>query len=349
MSAERKERPSEAEAIEARAAAWLAQRDDGLTETQEREFAAWREADPRHAAAVTRLQAAWALLQGLRDCAGDAPLAAGVGRVAAFPRWRWTTLALGAAAAIALVGAWVAHSWRAGPAAAPTALAAPQVFVTTVGGYGRETLVDGSVVELNASTELQVSYTPAERRVRLLRGEAHFTVAKNKHRPFWVEAGGVAVRAVGTAFNVRLAARQVDVLVTEGRVRVNHTTSAGGRIATVAEAPELGAGERASISTTPDSPVAIEKVSAEAMREALAWRYGPRLDFSGTPLAEVVQQFNRHNRIQLELGDPALGDEPVGGSFQAENVEAFVQLLTSERDIVADRPSADRIVLRKAR
>ena len=60
-------RPSESEAIEATAAAWLAQRDDELSPEGEREFAQWRAADPRHEAAVARLEGAWSALQQLRD------------------------------------------------------------------------------------------------------------------------------------------------------------------------------------------------------------------------------------------------------------------------------------------
>lgn len=337
-----KPRPSDGEAIEARAAAWLAQRDDGFTPEQAREFAAWRQADPRHAAAVARLEAAWTLLQGLRDHAAELAPAAAASRAATFPRWGWLPVGVGAAALLALSATFVAYHARTPLAEPAVAAAAGQIYATAAGGYERETLADGSVVELNAQTEVEVTYTPAERRVRLVRGEAHFTVAKNRHRPFWVEARGVAVRAVGTAFNVRLDPSRVDVLVTEGRVRVNQSAGQAGVTRTV---PELGAGEHASFS---NAGIAIEKVSAEAMREALAWRSGPRLEFSGTPLAEVVRQFNQHNRVQLELGDAALGNEPVGGSFQASNVEAFVQLLTSERDIVAEHPAADRIVLRKA-
>ena len=54
-------------------------------------------------------------------------------------------------------------------------------------------------------------------------GEAYFTVAKNPGRPFVVAAGGVGVRAVGTAFNVRLDSDAVEVLVTEGRVQVSRS------------------------------------------------------------------------------------------------------------------------------
>src|SRR6185312_8533669 len=85
----------------------------------------------------------------------------------------------------------------------------------------RKTLVDGSVVELRDTAEIAVDYAGPLRRVTLRRGEALFQVAKNPARPFVVKAGGLEVRAVGTAFSVQIDGAAVDVLVTEGRVSVN--------------------------------------------------------------------------------------------------------------------------------
>jgi transmembrane sensor len=94
--------------------------------------------------------------------------------------------------------------------------------------------------------------------------------------------------------------------------------------------------------------VAVDKVTAEAMREELAWQ-GPRLIFSDTPLVQVVAEFNRRNQVQLVLADAELETMPVGGSFRAENVEAFVRLIAGGDDITVERPTPERIVLRKAR
>ena len=66
-------------------------------------------------------------------------------------------------------------------------------------------LPDGSIVELNTSSTAAIAFSPAERRVRLTQGEGHFSVAKDAGRPFVVEARGLAVRAVGTMFNVACA------------------------------------------------------------------------------------------------------------------------------------------------
>lgn len=338
--------PSENEAIEATAAAWLAQRDDGLTGGQLAEFARWHEADPRHAAAIARLEETWGLLGKLREFRPEARVHPDPD-ILAKPRpaivvHRPAVAAAGLlAAALALAAVW----YWVKPAAAP--LATPQQYATTAEGYQRMMLEDGSVVELNAESEVRVNYTAAERRVRLLKGEAHFVVAKNANRPFWVEAGGVTVRAVGTAFNVRLAASRIEVLVTEGKVEVDQ--SGAHATGTTAIAPTLmEAGQRLVIVPrgVPENPV-VEKIAPDAMRDALAWQ-DSRLVFSGTPLADVVAQFNKYNRVQIELADSALNQEPVGGSWRAGNPEGFVRMLAEDGGILVEYRAPDRIILRKA-
>jgi len=346
-------RPSERESIEATAAAWLAQRDDVLAPGDERKFAAWCAADPRHAAAVARLTGAWAALQPLRDfrpaaaCHPDRDLLAHPARVATrvFPA-RFVVLAAAAALALAAVG------WLLRPVVRPAPAA---LYATTVGGYERVMLSDGSVLELNGDTSARVRFTSSERRVKLARGEAHFTVAKDPARPFLVEAGGVAVRAVGTAFNVRVGPRDVEVLVTEGKVSISEVARLDlGAHATRAKRPSppadtlLVAHDRALISAARATAPVVERIAPEAVRDALAWQ-GTRLVFVDTPLAEVVAQFNRRNAVQLVLADASLATLPVGGSFRAENVEAFVRLFESGSGVVVERPDAARIILRKTK
>ena len=80
--------------------------------------------------------------------------------------------------------------------------------------YQIHRLHDGSIVELNKGAQISIRYSGDERRVDLLSGEAYFEVAKNPDRPFIVSARGIDVKAVGTAFNVRLHNDSLEVLVT---------------------------------------------------------------------------------------------------------------------------------------
>src|SRR5581483_11111648 len=227
----------------------------------------------------------------------------------------------------------------------PVAATPESSYVTTNAGYQRVTLEDGSVVELNASSEVRVRFTPGLRQLTLVRGEALFSVAKNPHRPFVVTARNVSVSAVGTAFDVRFQGANVEVLVTEGKVEVSSPTAASGALAPA----RVAAGERLVVAASgaADDATRVEKIEPAATRESLAWQ-APHFVFVDTPLSEVAAQFNRRDPIQLESRDPALGARMVGGNFRADNVEAFVRLLEGNHDITVERPDAEHIILRSA-
>ena len=98
-------------------------------------------------------------------------------------------------------------------------------YSTAVGQQQSTTLADGSVVLLNTNSQIKVNYNNEYRDIRLLQGEAHFTVAENAAYPFRVYAGNGRIEAVGTAFSVYLKDTTIDVTVTEGVVvlaSVNH-------------------------------------------------------------------------------------------------------------------------------
>lgn len=340
----------QADEIEEIAAEWLVQRAEGLAPAQAREFEAWRRADPRHAAAVARLAEAGALMAKM-PLVRDA-LQSPVVPFPQSPRTRATPAARR-----------FAPAWIAGGLAAAVVLSAviwwprataPETapgFATSAEGFERAVLEDGSVVELNGSTRVRVDFVPGERRVALLAGEAHFTVAPDAARPFVVTAGGVAVRAVGTAFNVRLAAESVEVLVTEGKVALARPAVAAG----VGAPPTLvAAHERVVVPAVQPRPgpaqaqPVVEKIAPEVVRTALSWQER-KLVFAETPLREVVAQFNRRNRLQLTVADPALGERPIGGTFAADNAEGFVRLLESSGAAAVERRGEFELLLRPAR
>lgn len=359
-------RSSRDEAVEATAAAWLAQQDAGFTPEEARDFARWCASDPDHEVAVARLESAWAALQGLRNFRPEArmhpdPDLLRTGR----PSRRPLSFAAFAKVATAAVLVLVA-TWGVVRPTLPSNLS-QQDYTSAVDGYERMMLPDGSIFELNSNSAVSVSFTSAERRVRLVQGEAHFTVAKDSKRPFLVDAGTVSIRATGTAFNVRLRPDNVEVLVTQGTVKVDRYDQplADGRNpfgnsrrkpALIPDSPSrplasphvlLSAGQRTVISRTVMSAPVIDAVAPEAIRETLAWQ-APRLVFVDTPLSEVVAQFNRRNHVKLLLGDEELGRLPIGGSFRAENLDAFVRLLATDEDIIVERTHSTLIVLHRA-
>jgi len=341
--------PRDATALEDAAIAWLTERDDGFSPAREREFAQWLHADPRHAATVARLEQTLGLLGELPEFRTEINTVFDrAAPIVPFPpskaepltrtprRWPRALAWAGLAAALAL-GTLIGLR--------PPQPPAEIHFTTTVSGYERARLKDGSTLELNAASAVRVQFTTSERHVQLEAGEAHFAVAHDFARPFIVSAGGVAVRAVGTAFNVRYSADGgVEVTVTEGKVRIGQS----GPASSAAEsAPLVTAGQRILLPKHAPPPV-VENVAPSALRAALAWQ--SRLaDFDESPLAEVVARFNSRSRVQLTLADPTLADRRIGGTFALDEAEAFVRLLERDGEIVADRRGETEIHLRRAR
>lgn len=112
------------------------------------------------------------------------------------------------------------------------------------------------------------------------------------------------------------------------------------------------AGEQATVSLPPkyanERPqVIVAPMDAQRMESALAWQQG-RLEFTDTPLAEVVAEFNRYNRHQLAIGDPSLRSEPFGGTFAPQGYEAFLEVLEQSFGIVSERHGNETILRRKA-
>jgi len=324
------------------AAAWLARRDRGLTAAEQDEYLQWLRQDPRHGQALARLEGTWRVLDALarwRPAHSTQPNPDLLARPRLL-RWRRAGFALATAAAMA-AGLLLVLSRSERSAEMP-----PGRSLRVIPQPERLTLTDGSVVELNRDGRIETEFTPAERRVRLLGGEAHFTVAKNPARPFIVEAGAVAVRAVGTVFDVRRGATAVEVLVTEGKVRVERSAFPG---AAPAPPTSLVAGERAMVdTTTPGAAPVVAAVSAVEIERALAWQ-GVRLEFPSLPLSEIVAEFNLRNATQLVIGDEETARLRIGGTFRADNVEGFVRLLQAGFGVTAERRPDGTVVLRRTR
>ena len=223
-------------APEARDAAhdWLVLLSDPeATAADRKRFEDWRRADLRHAAAYERAVATWKKLGGLSG--GD--VRAELWR----PTWRERVLAFcrrapsgfggltapaaaGAAAlaAVVIVGVF----FIADTAPDPEAIAeAPPVIERHATGAGETltiTLADGTVLTLGAGTELETVFSGSAREVRFATGAVLADVAADPERPFFVKAGPLTARALGTAFDVRSSASVYRVAVAEGRVEVRY-------------------------------------------------------------------------------------------------------------------------------
>jgi transmembrane sensor len=191
----------------------------------------------------------------------------------------------------------------------------PQTVDTGIGELRRLPLSDGSLATLNTRTRVQISMVRRQRTVRLDEGEAWFRVAREKRRPFVVEAGDVRVRAIGTAFSVRRRDLGADVLVTEGTVE----TWVMGR---EDKKRRITSGSRGFV---PEIRAEIEVATApQDIERALAWR-GGELVLNGETLAYAAAELNRYNVRQIVVDDDRLRNEQLIGFFRTSEPENFAR------------------------
>lgn len=297
------------------------------TEVDRDAFATWREA-PANAAAFERLQAGVAALHEA-FAANPELLALHDEALSLKPQPRYFRMAAGIAAAVVLAaGGWFAATVPApaplgGTSGLQVASGQGSLYQTGVGERSTVTLTDGSKITLNTRSRVEVNYTPQQRGITLISGQALFEVAHNKARPFVVTAGPRQVTAVGTAFDIRLDGAKVQVTMVEGKVKVEPTRPT---LLQKVAAPErdLVAGQQ--LVATVDS-IGSKVLPADAAKTT-SWREG-RVVFADTPLPQAVAEMNRYLPSPILIGDASLSRYSVNGMFLTNQPMSFVGAVTA--------------------
>ena len=309
--------------IDEEAAAWIWRMDSAVVAMAERQaFDAWLRQDPRHRRAAAELSAVWGALDGLAEAKREEKIATFARStplpLLQHPQRRW--IAAAALAALAIGAIWLQQGSEL------------QTLATAVGQQRNVTLADGSIVTLNTNTIVETDLRRHTREIYLRKGEAHFQVAHDRSRPFLVHAGDAVVRAVGTAFEVRVLTDQhVDVVVNEGSVEVQApgpmpaslNPSTRPRVAAATTVRALNAGERLS---TASHDYAVTPITAQQLSSELAWREGAII-FDSERLSDAVAEIERYTDARIVISDPQIAGLRVGGRFRTGDVQEFFDAL----------------------
>nr|WP_315428962.1 FecR domain-containing protein [uncultured Albidiferax sp.] len=320
--------------IESDALDWFVRRTGGgFSARDEAAFQGWLEASVSHRRAYARQQHEWTALDRLpadgldilranlaEDLAFEAaPAASHPVRPTSPARRRFFVPAFSAAAVALLAGStgYIAWSrWQAQPLFA-------QVFGTQRGQQLEVPLPDGSRLRLDTATRLEVSYYRNRREVRLLEGQAVFSVHGNAARPFEVLAGPLRITVVGTRFSVRhtpgmAGADGVRVAVDEGRVKVERIGTGVGAATPVF----LSAGQQ----ITSDVQGALASAASLSSEGIAPWRDN-RVSFDNTRLDQVLAELERYGSTRLVVRDPAVAGLRVTGTFNPTRLDRFARVL----------------------
>ena len=176
--------------------------------------------------------------------------------------------------------------------------------------YQRTTLPDSSRVILSPGSSIKAKLQ-RERRVALV-GEAYFEVKRDEQRPFIVEADGVTVTVLGTAFEVSAfdTSNSVMVRVRHGKVRV-----VAGMDSVVLQGGEYARYNKGAhfLERMPAPPSEV---------------WGDRIiQFHDTPLAQVVEQLQSLFKVRVQLGNGALARCKLTATFEDEPIDYILRVI----------------------
>jgi transmembrane sensor len=340
------------EAVEAQAREWLVRLDGDspLTPAEREALQRWAAQSPAHRQELLRIAAFWSEADLLAELATPqrrphARWELGLARI-------WQVVCATPRAAIAATLVLVIAAALLAPRLLGSNIEASNgLYATSVGEQREQVLSDGSVVEINTNSEVQVAYSKDRRLVRLVRGEAHFKVAHDARRPFDVYAGTSLIRATGTAFSVHMQGSDVTVTVAEGSVALG-TLPAQPKESDVAAplvtrrvaVPMLRQIESGHSARLHENIAEVRTLATEDLARELAWREG-LLVFTDEPLSQVIDEVSRYTSVRIEIADARLRALPVGGRFKLGDLDAMLDALESSFGIRVLRLDDEHIQL----
>ncbi|MBT1688805.1 FecR family protein [Dawidia soli] len=182
---------------------------------------------------------------------------------------------------------------------------------TVRGQRATVTLADGSVVRLNAQSQITYpeKFTTDTREVQLT-GEAFFDVHRDPEHPFIVHAQGLKTSVLGTSFNIRAeaSAATVQVTVKTGSVQVEPEANDSRRLV-------LAPAQQATY-TRADASLTRQTV---ALERYLAWT-DDIIYLDNTPIREMVETLEKWYGVTISLEQEALGNCLISGKYKSDQL-----------------------------
>jgi transmembrane sensor len=300
---------SDAQSIEYLASTWFGRRQFwSWSEEDQAQLDTWLAESLAHQVAYWRLAAAWDRTERLNAIMLPMPMKSEPRRT----HNGWAQIALRVAGVAVVVAAMIGGFQKLQEANSKI-----EAYSTATGEMKTLTLADGSSIELNTDTSLSVDLRDGKRAVQLKKGEAYFQVHHDATRPFTVTVGNHRVTDLGTKFLVRGGKRSVQVSLIEGKAQLQSGDGPNARSVL------LTPGDVAVASA---DTLSVNKKAAATLAEKLGWRHGVII-FDNATLGDAAAEFNRYNRIQLVIEDPAVARIPIAGKFPTNGVDRFADVI----------------------
>lgn len=269
---------------------------------------AWRRADPSYEAAWQALQGSERLFVPLPPAQAQAAVQA-LTQAGASRRQAIKLLGLG----IGIGGAgWL--GWQQ-----PQVMAWRADYATGTGEQRSFTLADGTRLQLNTDSAVNVRFSAQRRDIELLRGEIFIRTGKDPLRPLRVAVANASLRPVGTAFSVRELPDSTWLSVSEGEVAIEQASGE----------TRVLAGQSARIDRL------SSQLNVDIDLDPNAWAQGA-ISARRARLGNLISEFARYRHGWLGC-DPAVAHLEVSGVFQINDLDQALDTLAGKLPIRVQR------------
>ena len=287
--------------LEAAARWYVDLRDEVPDEATREAHRSWLALDPRHAQA-------WERLSRLQDKLGQ--VAPGIARPTLASARAKRRDVLKVMSILLAAGGAGSLAWNTTPL---SGLMADQR--TGTGERRRVRLDDGSQLQLNTATAVDIRYSASLRELRLFSGEILIETAHDAlARPFIVQTAQGSIRALGTRFIVRCEAARTQVCVQAHAVEVRSAHRPDSAV-------RVDAGQQLSFDN--DRIGAVQR----AQPQADAWTRG-MLVIDDWRLGDFIDELQRYRPGHLGC-DPAVAALRISGAFHLGSTDTVLDNLTS--------------------
>jgi len=209
------------------------------------------------------------------------------------------------------------------------------------GTQSKVELSDGTIVYINSGSELSFpnSFSDKNNRKVKLSGEAYFTVAKNKEKPFIVETNKLQVKVLGTSFNVDAYPDNSDVIIAlvEGQIAIQHLNEKDQKNIAVMKPNQ--------IATYNINSANLCLTSENDLSKYIDWKEG-KIVFSNDPINIVMKKLENWYNVEIELANKKLEKYRFTGTFINEPIENILSILSMTSNmkykIYASKLKADK-------
>jgi len=193
-------------------------------------------------------------------------------------------------------------------------------IVSPPGSRTQFELSDGTKVWLNHGSKMDYPQRfTGDSRIVKLTGEGYFEVAHNKAKPFIVEASGLAVKAVGTAFNVKAYPDDTNIETTLESGKVIILKNISGK---KPEICDMKPGQHFIFNSVSNK----YSLKTENPAKYVSWKEG-RLIFQDDHLDQVAERLSRWYNVKVTLKDSELSSLTYTATFVDETLDQILEML----------------------